>query len=200
MASSARPDDRASPAADVLLVAATARELPPADGWATLVCGVGPVEAAVVTAAALARQRPRVLVHIGIAGARARAGLAVPSLVIGRGARYEDAAPDSRWVERELMTDESLVRAAQGALPQAACCVIGTSARVGGGGTADVEAMEGFAVLRAARQAGVPALELRAISNLVEEADRGAWRVEEAIARLHAALPAVVREVSACVR
>jgi nucleoside phosphorylase len=61
---------------------------------------------------------------------------------------------------------------------------IGTSARVGGGAScADVEAMEGFAVLRAAAAAGVPALELRAISNEYG-ADRSAWRVEEALEAL----------------
>ena len=41
-----------------------------------------------------------------------------------------------------------------------------------------VEAMEGFAVLRAARQAGVPAVELRAISNVVEEPDRARWDIQ----------------------
>ena len=46
---------------------------------------------------------------------------------------------------------------------------IGTSARVGGGAACEVEAMEGFAVLRAAALAGVPALELRAVSNAVAE-------------------------------
>ena len=54
----------------VLVVAATARELASIHGVETLVCGVGPVEAAVSTAAALARQRPTAVLHIGIAGAR----------------------------------------------------------------------------------------------------------------------------------
>jgi nucleoside phosphorylase len=35
--------------------------------------------------------------------------------------------------------------------------------------------MEGFGILRAAEQAGVPAVEVRAISNLVEEQDRTKW-------------------------
>ena len=41
--------------------------------------------------------------------------------------------------------------------------------------------MEGFAVLRAAALAGVPALELRAVSNAVGEADRALWRIGEAL-------------------
>jgi nucleoside phosphorylase len=35
--------------------------------------------------------------------------------------------------------------------------------------------MEGFGVLRAAAEAGIPAIELRAISNMVEEEDRANW-------------------------
>ena len=55
---------------DILVVAATTRELAPAQGWQTLACGVGPVEAAAHTAAALVATRPRAVLHVGIAGAR----------------------------------------------------------------------------------------------------------------------------------
>ena len=66
---------------------------------------------------------------------------------------------------------------------------IATSASVGGGTSCDVEAMEGFGVLRAAELAGVPAVELRAVSNAVDEADRGRWRFDEAFAALGEAVP-----------
>ena len=72
---------------------------------------------------------------------------------------------------------------------------IGTSARVGGGHAVEVEAMEGFAVLRAAELAGVPALELRAVSNLVAEADRSRWRFEDAFAAPADATSRVAREL-----
>jgi nucleoside phosphorylase len=48
--------------------------------------------------------------------------------------------------------------------------------------------MEGFAVLRAAALAGVPALELRAISNAVDEPDRAQWRFDDAFAALRDAV------------
>jgi futalosine hydrolase len=48
--------------------------------------------------------------------------------------------------------------------------------------------MEGFAVLRAAELAGVPAVELRCVSNLVDERDRGLWRFDDALGALEAAL------------
>jgi futalosine hydrolase len=52
--------------------------------------------------------------------------------------------------------------------------------------------MEGFGVLRACALAGVPAVELRAISNAPDEADRGAWRFEDAFAALGDAVARVL--------
>lgn len=46
------------------------------------------------------------------------------------------------------------------------------------------EAMEGFGVAEAAERAGVPVLELRAISNTVGPRDRAAWRIGDALAAL----------------
>ena len=64
----------------------------------------------------------------------------------------------------------------------------------------DVEAMEGFAVLRAASLAGVPALEVRSVSNAIEDTDRAAWRMDEAFAAIVGATPALVRELASCMR
>ena len=90
----------------------------------------------------------------------------------------------------------SLQRAAP--LPGALVRPIATSGLVGGGRDADVEAMEGYGVLRAARDAGVPAVEVRVVSNEVEEQDRARWMFTEAFAALHALLPALVEEVITC--
>ncbi|MEU2759482.1 futalosine hydrolase [Streptomyces sp. NPDC006863] len=46
------------------------------------------------------------------------------------------------------------------------------------------EAMEGFGVAEAAARAGVPVLEVRAVSNAVGPRDRDAWRVGDALAAL----------------
>lgn len=45
------------------------------------------------------------------------------------------------------------------------------------------ENMEGAAVARACRQFGLPCLELRCVSNLVEDRDTGRWRLREACRR-----------------
>jgi nucleoside phosphorylase len=175
----------------ILVVAATERELAGADGTATLVCGVGPVEAAAATARALAEQRPDAVLHVGLAGAR---GLPAPQLVIGSEAVYEDAA-GGVLVPARVRADPALVQAVQRALPEARVLPIGTSARVGGTSGCEVEAMEGFAVLRAAELAGVPAVEVRAVSNEIGEPDRGRWRFDDALAALAAALPRLLAEL-----
>lgn len=184
----------------VLVVAATARELAPPAGWRTLCCGVGPVEAAAVTAAALAVQRPAVVVHVGIAGARRASRLAPPAIVVGVESLYCDLGVPERFAPARLLAPAALVDAACGALPDATRAAIGTSGRVGQTSGCDVEAMEGFGVLRAAALAGVPAIEVRVIANAIEETDRALWRFDEAFAAVQALTPRLVREIAACAR
>jgi futalosine hydrolase len=178
----------------ILVVAATQEELRGADGAATLVCGVGPVEAAARTAAAVARERPAAVLHVGVAGSRAFDG--GTGFVVGSEAVYCDA-DDPRWIELRELPDETLAAAVRAALPDARVEPIGTSARVGGSSGCDVEAMEGYAVLRACALAGVPAVEVRVLANAVGEPDRTRWRLDEARDALAAALPRLVDAVAA---
>jgi futalosine hydrolase len=170
----------------LLVVAATERELVPVDGARLVVCGVGPVEAAAATASALAELRPSALLHVGIAGAR---GVEPLELVLGSEAVYCDAA--GPFVPARVLPDAALLARLRGAFPDAHVLPIGTSARVGGG-SLEVEAMEGFAVLRAAELAGVAAVEARVVSNELGEEDRSLWRFEEAFARVAELLPRLV--------
>jgi nucleoside phosphorylase len=179
---------------DILIVAATARELTGRDG---LVCGVGPVEAAAATARALAVRPWGAVLHVGVAGGRE---LAPGTLVIGSESVYCDLSAAIRLVDR-LAGDARLVEAARRAVPDARVLPIGTSAAVGSvGRDVPVEAMEGFGVLRAAALAGVPAVELRAVSNEIGEQDRSRWRIADALAGLDEALPALVTAVASVVR
>jgi futalosine hydrolase len=185
---------------DVLVVAATEPELAPAHGWRTLCCGVGPVDAAIATAAELAARPPAAVLHVGIAGARRGLGLPPGTLVVGTEARYADPSVDSTWVERIATADPGLLAAVRAAFADIPAFPIGTSARVGGTTWSDVEAMEGFAVLRAAAHAGVPAVEVRAIANDIEERDRSRWHFDAAFGAITAATPALVRAVAAALR
>jgi futalosine hydrolase len=179
---------------DVLLVAATERELDGRDG---LVCGIGPVEAAAATAGALALRPAAAVLHIGVAGGRS---LAAGTIVIGTEAVYCDLSAAVAIVDR-APADELLLAAARAVLPDAPTLPIGTSAAVGSvGRDVAVEAMEGFGVVRAASLAGVPAIEIRAISNEIGEPDRSLWRIAEAIAALSTVTPALLAAVGAAVR
>jgi futalosine hydrolase len=186
--------------ATVLVVAATARELAVPGDWVTLACGVGPVEAAVATAAAIAAHRPAAVLHVGIAGARASRGLAPGSFVIGSEARYCDLNVPAEWAPSSVSAAPLLLAAIQGVLPAAPVLPIGTSARVGGTTNCDVEAMEGFAVLRAAQNAGVPAIEVRAIANAIEEQDRARWHFDAAFTAITDITPGLVHAVRGSLR
>jgi futalosine hydrolase len=174
----------------VLIVAATEPELCGEEG---LVCGVGPVEAAAATARALVERAPvGAVLHVGLAGATM---LAPGSLVVGMQSVYDDVS--ARWpVVDRVVADPDLVEAALGAAPGAMLLPVHTSARVGARRDVTssgpiVEAMEGFGVLRAAAVAGVPAVEVRAISNELGEEDRMRWEVGAALDALRRALPAL---------
>jgi predicted 5'-methylthioadenosine/S-adenosylhomocysteine nucleosidase len=171
----------------VLVVAATERELALIDGLETFCCGIGPVEAALQTARELQERRPEAVVQVGIAGSRT---LEPPALVLGSEAVYCDVLdPGSTFprVERAL-PDAALLERVRAALPEAHVLPIATCGKVGAGTGFDIEAMEGFGVLRACELAGVPAVELRAISNSPGEPDRALWRFDDAFAALAAAL------------
>jgi len=167
-----------------VIVASTEPELCGREGF---VCGVGPVEAAAATARLLAQRAPGALIHVGIAGARRDSGLAVGQLVVGTVAIYEDLRQATGLSPTEVRPDSELAAAVRVELPEAVALSIGTSGRVGGTSLCPVEAMEGFAVLRAAALARVRAVEIRAISNIVED-PRDSWRVDDALAALGGAL------------
>lgn len=175
----------------MLVVAATERELALLDGFDTFCCGVGPVEAALQTSRALAERRPDAVVHVGIAGSRT---LPPPALVVGSESVHCDVLDPGSTLSRveRARPDGALLERVRAALPEAHVLPIATCAKVGGGTGFDVEAMEGFGVLRACELAGVPAVELRAISNSPDEADRTRWRFDDAFAALAVAVRRVV--------
>jgi futalosine hydrolase len=178
----------------LLVVAATEPELCGCDG---LVCGVGPVEAAAATARALAARPVTAVLHVGLAGGRE---LDPGTIVVGSEAVYCDLSAEWPVVDR-VEPDAELAAAVRGAVPEAASAPIHTSAAVGRARDTVpqgllVEAMEGFGVLRAAALAGVPAVEVRVISNEIGEPDRSKWDLDGALGALETVLPRLVVAVS----
>jgi nucleoside phosphorylase len=177
----------------VLVVAATELEAACAIGAETLICGVGPVEAAIAVAGRLDGARPDSVLHIGLAGAR---GFREIELAIGSEAVYCDANSPS-LVPSRAHPDPELLAETREVLPAARVCPIGTTARVGGSTGCEIEAMEGFAVLRACELAGVPAVEVRAVVNEVDEPDRSRWRLDEGLEVLRSVVPLLVEALRA---
>ena len=173
----------------LIVIAATPQELAGAAGARTLVCGIGPHAAYAATEDAVAEGGATAVLHVGIAGTRRGSG--VPLLATVLGTQAVDCDGDSE----PIAPAASLLAAARRALPDALALPIGTSARIGGTSDVPVEAMEGHSVLAACLDEGVPALELRVVSNEIEEGDRELWLFEEAFAELARVTALVIAEI-----
>ncbi|WP_234431314.1 futalosine hydrolase [Streptomyces sp. NRRL F-5053] len=183
--------------------------------------GVGPAAAAAGTATALAlagsEGRPFTLVvSAGIGGGFAAAGARPGDLVVADrivaadlGSQTPGTATGFTSVAElgfgtaEHRTDPALVRAVAGAVGARTGPVLTVSTTTGTAERADelsarhpgavAEGMEGFGVAEAAAGHGVPALEIRAVSNPVGPRDRSAWRIAEALDALTAAMGPLIR-------
>jgi futalosine hydrolase len=180
----------------ILVVCAVAQELAalaPREDVEVLATGVGPVEAALRTAQALASKRYDAVINAGIAGGfrdRCTVGDAVvcsredyAELGLEDGTAFP--LPGGLELVRHVESEPGLLRPfLAGLIPVivgrgvTSAIVTTTTARalvLAHRFRADVESMEGFAVLRAAQLAGVPAIEIRGVSNLVGERATNEW-------------------------
>jgi futalosine hydrolase len=173
--------------------------------------GVGPVEAAIATSRALAGGRYDAVVNAGIAGVFRGSGRVGDAVLVGEerlaGLGLEDDSaltlPDgARLCDRVSASSELLEGCTRLALPVVRGLTVATvttsdatAARLVARYEPDVETMEGFAVLRAAQAARVPALEVRGISNYVGDRSKSEWNFSAG----RGALLAVLGDVLDCV-
>ncbi len=180
----------------ILLACAVAAELrfwEARDGVATLVTGVGPVEASCALTAELCRRPYRLVVNAGLAGAFDGAACIGDGVVVEEDSMEiasETGAPltlprGERTVER-AHSDPGIVARLRGAgFPVVRGITVArvtssepTARRLTAELRAQVESMEGFAALRAAERMGVPAVEVRGISNRCGERESSGWDFE----------------------
>jgi futalosine hydrolase len=181
-----------------------------------LACGVGPVEAAIAVASALARNAYRAVVNAGIAGAfrgSARIGdaLLVDEEILadfGLEGGGSLSLPGGATLAGRAVADAGLLRRAGGlALRRVRGLTVAqitatdaTATRLRVRYDTDVESMEGFSVLRAAALANTPALEVRGISNYVGDRASSEWDfaagARATAGALEAVLSALVQELS----
>lgn len=190
---------------------ATIARTAPARGADVLIGGVGPASAAASTARALALNTYDLVVSAGIGGAfpgMAEIGsIIVASEIIAAdlGAETAEGFADveqlgfgAARLSVAMQASERLVGELRArGLPVQFGPVLTVSTATGTEQTAAAraartpgatgEAMEGFGVAVAARAAGVPVLEIRAVSNMVGPRNRDAWRIPEALRALERA-------------
>jgi futalosine hydrolase len=177
----------------ILLAAAVGAELEfwrPRTGVATLITGVGPVEASCALASALAQTRYSLVVNAGLAGVFAGAAAIGDGVVVADDALELDlesgvplALPAGSAVVDRAASDAALVAALRargfaalrGITVSRVTASEATARRLEGERDAQVESMEGFAALRAAARAAVPAIEVRGISNRCGDRIASGW-------------------------
>jgi futalosine hydrolase len=199
----------------ILVVCAMREELrafDPPEHVRVIDVGVGPVEAAVATARTLASAPFGVVVNAGIAGVFRSRGSVGDAFVVASEALadfgLEGGAPlalpgGARLVDR-IDADAGLVargvaaglRIGHGLTVAQVTTTDATAARLRQRYDADLESMEGFAVLRAAADAGIPAVEVRGISNYVGDRARSEWDFAAGAGATVRALTALVTTLS----
>ncbi|MDQ2872158.1 MAG: futalosine hydrolase [Candidatus Eremiobacteraeota bacterium] len=189
----------------ILIACAVGKELAflkPQPHVELLVTGVGVVESAAAVSRALAAGSYDLIVGAGIAGAfegtaEVGAGVVVSEefieldiengerIALPDGARIIDrASSDLTLVDRLVELGAVRVNGLTVSRVTATDATATRLARYGAG----IESMEGFAVLRAAEIAGVPAIEVRGISNIVGERTRSRWDFAAGVAGLERVL------------
>jgi futalosine hydrolase len=175
-----------------------------------LTTGIGPVEAAAATARAIAFNPYELVINAGIAGALAGAATIGDGVVVSED-RFElnletDEAltlPGGNRVVERAESDSALVNelvkrgfaALHGVTVARVTATDATAARLASLG-AQLETMEGFALLRAAQLGNVRAIEVRGISNIAGERSASGWNFAAGVAGLERVLSALLEIVA----
>lgn len=193
----------------ILLAAAVEAELAswrPREDVEMLVTGIGPIEASCTIATALAGRQYRLVVNAGIAGAFDGAASVGEGVVVVDDTIELDlenggalTLPAGANIVNRAHSDPALVEGLQSkgfsalhgiTVARVTACEA-TARRLATQRGAQVESMEGFAVLRAAARVGVPAVEVRGISNRCGERRSSGWDFAAGVAGLHRILDAL---------
>ena len=180
-----------------------------------VVCGIGRTNAAAATTlAALAHGPFEAVLSVGVAGSLPGGNLSVGDVIAARACIYAEEGimtsaglqdvrtlgfPLGDFEGNEVPCCPELVRSVAEVCPIARIATVATCSGTNAAAksVADhtgcaAEAMEGAAVVHAARRLSIPAIEIRAISNTTGERDSQQWDLDGALRVLSDALPAVL--------
>jgi futalosine hydrolase len=172
--------------------------------------GVGRTNAACATTQAILTRRPEAVISAGVAGALPQSDLQVGDILVSSRCMYveeglitADGFVDMSGIGLTLgdfegnavPVDEGMLEALSeafriGAIATVATCSGSDEAarRVAQRTGALAEAMEGAAVVHAARRLSVPAIEIRAISNLTGDRVNQQWDLQRGLTAIGAAI------------
>jgi futalosine hydrolase len=190
---------------NVLIVVATpleAQRLPSLRHSRMIISGIGAVNAALSTQAALLEQPADLVLSVGIAGAYLNSGLQLTDCIVSsalvyaglgvqKGSRVEalgfPIAPDvfqvlPVWNKAQTFAQNTNLEFGMIATLETVTTNQARAKAIEKQFSARAEAMEGAGVAQAALRLAVPCLELRSISNLV--GDRQNWQLQAALAAL----------------
>ena len=173
----------------LLVIAATPRELAGAAGARTLVCGIGPREAYTATEDAVAEGGADSVLHVGIAGARRGSGVPLLATVIGT------EAVDCDGDSEPIAPAQAAGRRAPRPSRMRSRCRSARARAWAARRASPSRRWRGSPCSRPASTRACPALELRVVSNEVEEPDRALWRFDDALAELARVTALVVAEI-----
>ena len=189
---------------NVLIVSATTQEVQ--TDYPHLVTGVGMVATAIAVSKALSEKHYDLVVNAGIAGSFNRS-IPLGSVVeVVQDQLSEMGAQDGSQflspTEMNLEVTNAVKMSAQTNLPTVSGITVNT---VHGDDKAisqivhrlnpQVESMEGAACMLACQNAGVPCVQLRAISNYVEKRNKSSWDIPLAIQNLNIELSNFLAEL-----
>jgi futalosine hydrolase len=189
----------------------------PRDGR-TVIAGVGRVNAAAATTLAIIAHGPfDCVLSVGLAGALPGGNLHVGDIIAADYCVYAEEGiqtpdgfqnmaqlgwPLGDFTGNDVPCDPGLVRRLRDITPIGRIATVATCSgtdalaiEIAARTQCAAEAMEGAAVVHAARLLNVPAIEIRVISNTTGERDSQVWDREQALATLAEAMPAVLERL-----
>lgn len=205
----------------VVAVDAEARALGREPDVEVVVAGIGRTNAAAATTEHLLAGEPfDAVCSLGVAGALPGGGLGIGDLVLGSESIYVEEGIETPegfgdmtalgfqlgdFAGNRVPAEASLLTRLQGAAGRNAIGPIATVATCSGTDRrarevaertgAIAEAMEGAAVLHAARRMRIPAIEIRAISNTTGDRDRQRWDLQAGLTALGSEWPRLVAAI-----
>ena len=196
----------------VTAVGAEARAIGPLERCVVIAGGIGRTNAAAATTEAILRRRgdTAAVICAGVAGALPDGGLEVGDVIVASKCVYaeEGIVTSAGFADmaglgfrlgdfqgNAVPVDERLLEQLSELFPIGPIATVATcsgtdaaAAEVARRTAAVAEAMEGAAVVHAARRLGVPAIELRTISNRCGERENQRWDLKRALSKLGEAM------------